>query len=469
MARLTRSTDLHRSPIGRIHRMCPPAAHVSRLGVVGIAVVAMLATTAAGAQAAPRGSGLVHDEQITYQEWQRYTDWRTGTHRGTTAVPGARAALALTRPIGTRDYTDPHTGITTTWEYGTWTAPVTKVGFDATELIASWNADTPAGTWIEIEMQGTYNTGERTPWYVLGRWASGDQDIRRTSVNRQGDAWSTIWTDTFAIDDAAAGVLLRAYQLRLTLYRAPRTSAGPRVRMLGAMISNVPDRFTVPPSRGGIAWGRELPVPRYSQNVHTGHYPEYDGGGQAWCSPTSTEMVVEYWGRGPSPEDTSWVNPEYPDPTVNHAARMVYDYQYDGAGNWPFNTAYAASFPGLEAKVTRLHSLDEAERFIAAGIPVVTSQSFLASELDGANYNTSGHLFVIVGFTSDGDVVINDPASASNDEVRNVYPRAQFEQVWLRTKRINANGGISGGTGGIAYLIKPWWKPWPRVPGSTNW
>lgn len=471
MARLTRNAVLRRPPTGRIHRVPAPTVNTPRLAALAVAVVATLATTATGAQATPGGPGRrpVHDEQITYQEWQRYADWRTGTHRGTVAVPGVRAALALARPIGTRDYTDPHTGITKTWEYATWTAPVTQIGFDATELIASWNADTPAGTWIEIEMQGTYNTGDRTPWYVLGRWASGDQDIRRTSVKRQGDAWSTIWTDTFAIDDPAAGVLLRAYQLRLTLYRAPGTTAGPRVRMVGAMTSNVPDRFTVAPSRGGIAWGRELPVPRYSQNVHAGHYPEYDGGGQAWCSPTSTEMVVEYWGRGPSPEDTSWVNPDYPDPTVNHAARMVYDYAYDGAGNWPFNTAYAASFPGLEAKVTRLHSLDEAEHFIAAGIPVVTSQSFLASELDGSNYSTSGHLFVIVGFTADGDVVINDPASSSNDLVRNVYPREQFEQVWLRTKRINANGGISGGTGGIAYLIKPWWKPWPRVPGSTNW
>ena len=312
-------------------------------------------------------------------------------------------------------------------------------------------------------MQGTYTSGDQTPWYVLGRWASGDTDIKRTSVDRQGDPWSTIWTDTFTIDDAAAGVLLRSYQLRLTLYRAPGQSAAPVVRMLGAMSSTVPDRFTVPPSAGHIAWGRELPVPRYSQNVHAGHYPEYDGGGEAWCSPTSTEMVVEYWGRKPSAADTSWVDPTYPDPTVNHAARMTYDYAYDGAGNWPFNTAYAASFPGLEGRVTRLHSLDELERFIAAGIPVVTSQSFLASELDGANYGTSGHLFVVVGFTADGDVIVNDPASSSNDVVRNVYQRAQFEQIWLRTKRTNASGGVSGGSGGIAYLIKPWSKPWPKV------
>ncbi|MFG3709366.1 C39 family peptidase [Micromonospora sp. NPDC047730] len=440
-------------------------AAATALTLLGTAAPAVAAPVAASATTRP----VVHDEQITFQDWTRYPDWRQGSHAGTRAVPGLRPGVTLATPLGTTDYTDPHTGVTKSWEYATWTSPVTQVGFDATELIASWNADTPAGTWIQVEMQGTYNTGVQTKWYVMGRWASGDADIKRTSVNRQGDPWSTIWTDTFSIDDASVGVLLRAYQLRLTLYRAPGQHAAPVVHTLGAMSSNVPDRFTVEPSAGGIAWGRELDVPRYSQNIHTGHYPEYDGGGQAWCSPTSTTMVIEYWGRKASEEDTAWVDPTYPDPTVNHAARMVYDYQYDGAGNWPFNTAYAASFPGLEARVTRLHSLDEVERFIAAGIPVVTSQSFLASELDGAGYGTSGHLFVIVGFTAEGDVIVNDPASSSNEAVRNVYPREQFEQIWLRTKRINASGGVSGGSGGVVYLIKPERMPWPTVEGSTNW
>ncbi|MEV0879352.1 C39 family peptidase [Micromonospora echinofusca] len=441
-------------------------AAATALTLLGTAAPAV----AAAPVAAPSTSRpVVHDEQITFQDWSRYPDWRRGSHAGTRAVPGLRPGVTLARPLGTTDYTDPHTGVTRSWEYGTWTSPVTQIGFDATELIASWNAQTPAGTWIQVEMQGTYNTGVQTKWYVMGRWASGDADIKRTSVNRQGDPWSTIWTDTFSIDDASVGVLLRAYQLRLTLYKAPGQRAAPVVHTVGAMSSNVPDRFTVEPSAGGIAWGKELAVPRYSQNIHTGHYPEYDGGGQAWCSPTSTTMVIEYWGRKASEEDTSWVDPTYPDPTVNHAARMVYDYQYDGAGNWPFNTAYAASFPGLEARVTRLHSLDEVERFIAAGIPVVTSQSFLASELDGAGYGTSGHLFVVVGFTAEGDVIVNDPASSSNEAVRNVYKREQFEQIWLRTKRTNASGGVSGGSGGVVYLIKPTLKPWPKVAGSTNW
>lgn len=445
--------------------MARPRLHAAALA--GVSALTLLATAVPATAARPPSPA--HDEQITFQDWSGPADWHRGSQDGTRVVPGARAGVTLARPAGTIEYADPHTGTTRTWEYGTWTSPVTRIGFDATELIASWNAETPAGTWIQVEMQGSYTSGDQTPWYVMGRWASGDTDIKRTSVDKQGDPWSTIWTDTFSIDDADAGVLLRSYQLRLTLYRAPGQTAAPVVRMLGAMSSTVPDRFTVPPSAGHIAWGVELSVPRYSQNVHAGHYPEYDGGGEAWCSPTSTEMVVEYWGRKPSAADTSWVDPTYPDPTVNHAARMAYDYAYDGAGNWPFNTAYAASFPGLEGRVTRLHSLDELERFIAAGIPVVTSQSFLASELDGANYGTSGHLFVVVGFTADGDVIVNDPASSSNDVVRNVYKRAQFEQIWLRTKRTNASGGVSGGSGGVAYLIKPTSKPWPKAPNSTNW
>ncbi|MFI7577354.1 C39 family peptidase [Micromonospora sp. NPDC049497] len=442
-------------------------------GATTLTLLGTLTPAPAGAAPLAAPTGVVgttaivgHDEQIAFHDWAGETEWRAGSAAGTVATP---AGLTLGTPLGTTLYKDPHTGKKRTWAYGTWTSPVTAIGFDATELITSWNADTPAGTWLQVELQAAYGTGTRTPWYVMGRWAAGDTDIRRTSVDKQGDKTSRVWTDTLAVDNPAAGVLLRSYQLRVTLYRDPATTATPTVRMVGAMGSRVPDRFTVPPSTGGIAWGTELPVPRYSQNVHAGHYPEYDGGGQAWCSPTSTTMVVEYWGRRASAEDTAWVDPTYPDPTVNHAARMVYDYTYEGAGNWPFNTAYAATFAGLEARVTRLHSLDDVERFIAAGIPVVTSQSFVASELDGAGYGTAGHLFVVVGFTADGDVIVNDPASSSNDAVRHVYPREQFEQIWLRTKRTTASGGTGSGSGGVVYLIKPTDVPWPSAPDSTTW
>jgi hypothetical protein len=60
-------------------------------------------------------------------------------------------------------------------------------------------------------------------------------------------------------------------------------------------------------------------------------------------------------------------------------------------------------------------------------------------------------------------VIVNDPASSSNDRVRNVYKRAQFENIWLRTKRITDSGGTGSGSGGIAYIIAPKGK---RLPTS---
>ena len=125
-------------------------------------------------------------------------------------------------------------------------------------------------------------------------------------------------------------------------------------------------------------------------------------------------MVVAYWQRGPSAADYAWVTGDHPghtDPQVDYAARHTFDYAYDGAGNWPFNTAYAAPLAGGPSFVTRLRSLREAERFIAAGIPLVASISFGSGDLDGSPISgTNGHLLVIAGFTESGDVVVNDPA-----------------------------------------------------------
>ncbi|MFF9843301.1 peptidase C39 family protein [Streptomyces sp. NPDC013740] len=385
--------------------------------------------------------------------WSTYTDWRCGTSAGTRAVAGHRPGLVIGIPAGRTDYTDPHTGRVSGWEYATWTSPTHTSTVPATEVIASWNADTPPGTWLQVELSGTYSDGGETPWFVMGRWAAGDGDIRRTSVDGQTDGRASIWTDTFSVDDAASGLRLVSYRLRLTLYRAPGTSLTPTVRRLGAMASDVPDRFTVPASVPGL--DHELTVPRYSQNVHVGQYPEYDNGGEAWCSPTSSQMIVEYWGRGPSPEDLAWVNPAFADPQVCHAARFTYDYQYEGCGNWPFNAAYAASYPDMNAVVTRLRSLTDLETLIRAGIPAITSQSFRKDELTGAGYGTSGHLMTVIGFTADGDVIANDPASPSNEAVRRVYKRREWENIWLRTKRYNATGKVVSGTGGVCYLYFP--------------
>ncbi|MET0132178.1 MAG: C39 family peptidase [Kibdelosporangium sp.] len=382
---------------------------------------------------------------VDFHSWQTHDFWHAGSRDG---VSPTRDGLRIGRPAGTVEHTEPGVG-TRSYEYGSWTSPVYRQGFDATQLVASWNARTPAGTWLQVDMRGRTATEVETTWYGMGRWALGDADIARTSLPDQEDANGYIDVDTFV---ANPGTTLRSYQLRVTLYRVAGSKQSPTLSMAGAMTSAIPDRFAVPTSPRGAAWGIELPVPAYSQNIHVGQYPQYGGGGEAWCSPTSTQMVVEYYGKRPSKEDLAWVDPSYADPSVDHAARFMYDKDYDGTGNWPFNTAYAATY-GLKAHVTRLHSLTELERYIRRGIPVITSQSFLATELDGAGYGTAGHIMVVVGFTATGDVIANDPASSGNDKVRHVYKRAQFENVWQRTKRYRADGTVAGGPGGIAYII----------------
>ncbi|MCQ9182757.1 peptidase C39 family protein [Streptomyces sp. IBSBF 2953] len=430
------------------------AAAVAAAVAGGSAPTATAATAATAAGATDTGDAeSAPARSVDHHAWTTYADWLTGAVQGVRAVQGDRPGVVVAAPLGSVDYTDPHTRTTAAWEYATWTSPTRALAVPATEVIASWNASTPAGAWIQIELKGTYSDGKDTPWYVMGRWASGDQDVRRTSVDGQADGRSTVWTDTLAVDDASTGLRIAAVRLRLTLYRRPGSEATPTVWRLGVMASDVPDRFTVPASVPGLA--RELIVPRYSQEIHRGRYPEYDNGGEAWCSPTSSQMIVEYWGGRLTPEQLAWVDPSYSDPQVCHAARYTYDYQYGGCGNWPFNAAYAATFADLRGVVTRLGSLTDLETLIAAGIPAMTSQSFLKEELTGAGYGTSGHLMTVIGFTARGDVVANDPFSADDAAVRRVYRRREFENIWLRTKRYDASGKVASGSGGVCYVYFP--------------
>jgi peptidase C39-like protein len=427
------------------------AHRVSFLVMAGLATTTVATVPGAVAAEAPARP------QVGYHQWTSARDFARGSSEGVHA--SGAGAITIARTVGSTSYTDPYGAGTKTWDYARWTSPRTSVGFGATQLVASWNASTPHGSWLQVEMRGHTGAGTDTKWYVMGRWASDDPeeggDIHRTSVPGQGDADGNVDIDTFIAKNS-----LTSYQLRVTLYRTPHTRVRPVLRSVGAMASLVPQRTTVPVSPLGGAEGIELKVPPYSQNIHKGQYPEYDGGGEAWCSPTSTSMVVSYWKRGPSAKDMAWVDPSYADPQVDYAARHAYDYNYEGTGNWPFNPAYAARF-GLNGFVTRLRSVNELERFIKAGIPVVTSQSFKAEELPGSNYSTNGHLFVVVGFTKAGDPIINDPASSSDAVVRNVYPRANFENVWLR----------SSSSGGIAYIMYPrGHRLPPNVPGlDKNW
>ncbi|MDX6770099.1 MAG: C39 family peptidase [Elusimicrobiota bacterium] len=266
-------------------------------------------------------------------------------------------------------------------------APEVSEPFD--RAVVSWNADGPV--LIELEAHGR--------WHTMGRWGARPESV-------PGDP--RVRVDTLALDAPATA-------LRWAVTPAPGTT----VKLVAVTRWRDGDPIADPAARSP-AWGRVLAVPQRSQTTESVDAARV-------CSPTSLGMVLVHHG-------------------VTRATRAVAQGVYDHAarlyGNWPFNTAYAHSVSGLEAFVARA-GFEELEAEVAAGRPVIISHRWSPGELRGAPISsTDGHVIVVVGFTPDGDVVVNDPA-ARPGSVRRTYRRADLRRTWLEKGR------------GIAYFLRP--------------
>ncbi len=393
--------------------------------------------------------------RLSYAKWDSNAALRDGDRDGAIVK---RGSVRIGDPAGTTRYNDPHGGADRSYDFAHWTSPWTKTDYDFTELVPSWTASTPKGTWLRVLVRARTAGGRTGSWDNLGRWSSGDAVVRRNTLGSQTDDLGRVATDTWQATTA-----VRAWQLRVTLFRTDGTTATPRLDSVGAMTSRVPNVAGVSTSKTTMNNRRVLDVRSFSQMIHKGEYPKYGGGGEAWCSPTSTAMVLAYYDALPKAKEYAWVDKSYSDRVVDHVARMTYDYEYDGTGNWPFNTAYAGTRTD-HAFVTRLRSLRDAEKFIKKGIPLITSITFGSGQLDGAPIgSTAGHLLVVVGFTASGDVIVNDPAAPKNSSVRRTYDRGQFEDAWLK------DSSSAGGSGGLTYVIHDDDHPLPRRKASSSW
>jgi hypothetical protein len=228
----------------------------------------------------------------------------------------------------------------------------------------------------------------------------------------------------------------------VTLFAA-KPAVTPTLRLVGAIASRDKNKYlhNIPDA---TVWGRDLGVPQRSQALPEYKGKDYGGGGEVWCSPTSTSMVTAYW--------SSLTNNPALNLTVPDTAAGCYDWVYDGTGNWPFNTAHAASL-GLTGYVTRLYSFADAEPFIKAGVPLILSIAFKPGELPNAPIKqTAGHLIVLRGFDKNGDPIANDPAAPNDAAVRIVYPRTALENAWSHSSH-------------TAYVIYP---PGYPVPSATS-
>lgn len=284
-----------------------------------------------------------------------------------------------------------------------------KPGIAFNEVIPSWNIDNAKNGAIRVELRINTPTG-KSKWYVLGDW-SGDKDWSpRQSTDGQKDEYANVLTDTFRASQPTDTV-----DLKVTLKSKGGTEK-PKLKLLTLCFSDTSTVREYESWPQSSRWGSLTDVPQRAQ----GNYPN----GSVLCSATSTSMMLWHYSKV--------LNRPELDHDVPEVEANVWDPVYKGAGNWPFNTAYFGSFPGLEACVSRFTSMEDLEVLTKAGIPVACSVNLAILE-GKEKTKDGGHLVILVGFEKDGTPIFNDPAFKTG--VRKTYKREDFERAWCFSKR----------------------------------
>lgn len=268
--------------------------------------------------------------------------------------------------------------------------------FATNNAVPSWNVDMPAGTGIRIEIRAV-NGGSSTSWYEVARQGTTPLAKKRTKSDKKG------YID---IDTLMLNARWPRIEYRTTLY-SNTAGVTPTLRLMSLCYADTTTRiaFVAPPDPGVQV---SLPVPWRSQYW-------VPGIGGVICGPTSMSMAEEFLG----------VNL----PTETVAADCYDDYN-KLYGNWPF-ICQAAAKRGLKAFGFRCNNQAALRAELEAGHPVILSVAWGAGELTNAPItSTGGHLILCVGYTANGDYIINDPAGADSRWDHVIYNKTQMAHVW---------------------------------------
>ncbi len=306
--------------------------------------------------------------------------------------------------------------------YGFVESPDVEIGFPCDEIVVSWNAVTPPGTYLSVHIQAR-SSGFWSRRFTVAIWNRDNRPVGRMSVPGQEDDIARMETDVLRLKKPADAFRVSAKLLSVD------GQVYPTLRLLTVHTLDANARTDRARARKSV-WGKELAVPERSQLT----VPD----GVRFCSAASTAMVLDYWAQELGRPELSVA--------LADAVAGIYDHEWGGTGNWPFNTAYAAEFGGLRAYVTRTGGVRQAEDWIARGVPVIVSVDYNVLRKRESS-GRMGHLMVLRGFTQDGNCIINDPNAdlGEGDCVRKVFERGDFERSWL-TKE---------GSRGTVYLVYP--------------
>lgn len=283
-------------------------------------------------------------------------------------------------------------------------------------MVASWGADTPKGTWIEVSARAYVDMKKGwTEWLSWGKWSD---SVKRGSVSGECDL-AYISTDEFTIS-GKDGETASKIQLKVTLH-ANADGVSPTVRQLGITYKNTLEGQYITPVYHGETV--ELPekvlldTPAYSQMVR-----EQSIAG-SMCSATTICTLLNDRGEDTLPEEIALID---------------YDSDYDGFGNWAFSVAAAGSY-GYDVYI-QYADLDIVRQELAHGYSVGISVKYSSGTNgqypyleNGAAGSTAGHLITITGYeTIDGVDYFysSDSAAGSDAGCLRRYRADQLDAAW---------------------------------------
>lgn len=303
-------------------------------------------------------------------------------------------------------------------------------------MVASWNSDTPPGTYVEIQarvMVSLNKNGKEiqqwSNWLSWGKWSP---FIARASEDTNGKL-ALVSTDELMVK-GTEGETASKVQLKVKLH-TDNAEATPVVRFLHGTLKNTLDGQGIEKvykdEEDIKNLNKHIDTPLFSQMIRDPRTAK------SICSPTTITMMMNRMGEKLLPEEV---------------AQNTYDNNY-GFGNWAFAMASAGSY-GYRAYVD-YSTIEGLKQEIAKGYPVGVSVKYSNDPnnnkypyIEDAPGITGGHLIVVTGFeTIDGVdyVLVNDSFAPENETVARRYKLEQFDKAWsnrtayiIRDKEANA-------------------------------
>ncbi len=293
---------------------------------------------------------------------------------------------------------------------GTFRSPIIKASFPFNELLPSWNVTLPDNCGFKVEFRLSRDEQHWTPWLFLG--CDGYvPDIELVEKNKQ---YEDIEVD---VDYLLMSSPYNYFQFQVSLY-SKTGKASPGLHLLSVSYSNSSqdkqlweqftshnDVLTTPVTQ------IELKVPFFSQ---LSARKKLRG---ETCCPTCATMVLNYYGK------------KIP---LNEVIAANLDQVYGIYGNWP-KTAQTLWKFGLKSYVRRFRNFKQVYEVLQKGSPIIASIQAQEGEITSAALytRTDGHLILIRGMTSSGDLFVNDPYAHNEEEGCRIYKQAEIQKVWL--------------------------------------